>query len=103
VTSTAAYQKLFSLDPKVGFLTGASDLAEKLAVGALAMDKAAVAGKLMVNLRIDAALTAFFLLVLWAVILDMLSIGWRAYRGEPLTSAVEAPYQRTQYAGVANA
>jgi carbon starvation protein len=103
VTTTAAWQKLFSLDPKIGFLTGASDLAEKLAAGALAMDKAAVAGKLMINLRIDAALTAFFLLVLWAVILDMLRIGWRAYRGEPLASAAEAPYQRTQYAGVANA
>ena len=103
MTSTAAWQKLFSLDPRIGFLAGASDLAEKIAAGALAMDKAAVAGKLMINLRIDAALTAFFLLVLWAVILDMLSIGWRAYRGEPLASAAEAPYQRTQYAGVANA
>ena len=103
VTTTAAWQKLFSLDPKIGFLAGATDLAEKLAAGALAMDKAAVAGKLMINLRIDAALTAFFLLVLWAVILDMLRIGWRAYRGEPLASAAEAPYQRTQYAGVANA
>lgn len=103
VTSTAAWQKLFSLDPKIGFLAGASDLAEKLAAGALAMDKATVAGKLMVNLRIDAALTALFLLVLWIVILDMLSIAWRAYRGEPLASAAEAPYQRTQYAGVANA
>jgi carbon starvation protein len=103
VTSTAAYQKLFSLDPRIGFLAGASDLADKLAAGALAMDKAAVAGKLMLNLRIDAALTAFFLLVLWAVILDMLSIGWRVYRGEALKPVVEASYQRTRYAGAANA
>jgi carbon starvation protein len=103
VTSTAAYQKLFSLDPRIGFLAGASDIADKLAAGALAMDKAAVAGKLMLNLRIDAALAAFFLLVLWVVILDMLSIGWRVYRGEPLKPVVEAPYQRTRYAGAANA
>ncbi|MGB5131394.1 MAG: carbon starvation CstA family protein [Steroidobacteraceae bacterium] len=103
VTSTAAWQKLFSLDPKIGFLAGATDIAEKFAAGALAADKAAVAAKLMINLRIDAALTAFFLLVLWAVILDMLRIAWRAYRGEPLAPAAEAPYQRTQYAGAANA
>jgi carbon starvation protein len=103
VTTTAAWQKLFSLDPRIGFLAGAADLAEKLTAGALALDKAAVAGKLMINLRIDAALTAFFLLVLWVVILDMLRIGWRAYRGGPLAAAAEAPYQRTQYAGVANA
>ncbi len=103
VTSTAAWQKLFSHDPKVGFLTGAADLAEQLAGGALAPDQALVAGKLMVNLRIDAALTALFLIVLWIVILDMLRIGWRVYRGKPLPSAAEAPYQRTQFAGVANA
>jgi carbon starvation protein len=103
VTSTAAWQKLFSVDPKIGFLSGAADLAEKLAAGALAADKAAVAGKLIVNLRIDAALTAFFLLVLWVVILDMLNIAWRASRGARLISTAEAPYQRTQYAGAANA
>ncbi len=103
VTSAAAWQKLFSLDPKIGFLAGASDLAGNLASGVLALDKAAVAGKLMVNLRIDAALTALFLLVLWIVILDMLRIGWRAYRGAPLASAAEAPYQRTQYAEAAGA
>ncbi len=103
VTSTAAWQKLFSHDPKVGFLTGAADLAEQLAGGALAPEQALVAGKLMVNLRIDAALTALFLIVLWIVILDMLRIGWRVYRGKPLPSAAEAPYQRTQFAGVANA
>ena len=49
------------------------------------------------------ATTAFFLLVLWTVILDMLRIAWRAYRGEPLALAAEAPYQRTQYAGAASA
>jgi len=103
VTSTAAWQKLFSVDPKIGFLSGAADIADKLAAGALAADKAAVAGKLMINLKIDAALTAFFLLVLWVVILDMLRIAWRAYRGQPLAPAAEAPYQRTQYAGAANA
>ena len=103
VTSTAAWQKLFSLDPKIGFLSGATDLAEKFAAGALAADKAAVAGKLMINLRIDAALTALFLLVLWIVILDMLSIAWRLYRGRTLAPAAEAPYQRTQYAAAANA
>ena len=57
----------------------------------------------MLNLKIDASLTAFFLLVLWVVILDMLSIGWRVYRGEPLKQDLEAPYQRTQYAGASHA
>ncbi|MFZ2508455.1 MAG: carbon starvation CstA family protein [Steroidobacteraceae bacterium] len=103
VTSTAAWQKLFSLDPRIGFLSGASQIADNIASGALAMEQATVAAKLMVNLRIDAALTALFMLVLWIVILDMLRIGWRVYRGIPTASAAEAPYQRTQYPGAAHA
>ena len=67
------------------------------------LDTASPTGKLMINLRIDAALTALFLLVLWIVILDMLSIGWRLYRGGTLRPAAEAPYQRSQYAGAASA
>ena len=96
VTSTAAWQKLFSENPKLGFLAGANDMAAKLAAGALSPDKAAVAGKLIFNQRLDAALTAFFLCVLWAVIIDMLRIAWAVSQGQPLKASPEAPYQKTR-------
>jgi carbon starvation protein len=96
VTSTAAWQKLFSVNPRIGFLAGASDLASKLAAGALSPERAAVAGKLIFNQRLDAALTAFFLVVLWAVILDMLRIAWCVRQGLPLKASPEAAYQRTR-------
>jgi carbon starvation protein len=96
VTTTAAWEKLFSANPKIGFIAGAADLAANLAAGALSPEKAAVAGKLIFNQRLDAALTAFFLLVLWAVILDMLRIAWRRANGAPVSASPEAAYQRSR-------
>ena len=49
VTSTAAWQKVMSDDPRLGFFAGANDLAAKLAGGALPPEKAAVAPQLIFN------------------------------------------------------
>jgi carbon starvation protein len=98
VTTVAAWQKLTSANPKIGFLSGAADLAGKLAAGALPADKVAAAGKLIFNQRLDALLTAFFLCVLWAVILDMLHVAWKARSGAPLRPSLEAPYERSRFA-----
>src|SRR3569832_985450 len=43
ITSTAAWEKLFSSDVRVGFLAHARDLADKVAAGALPPDKLAAA------------------------------------------------------------
>jgi carbon starvation protein len=103
VTTTAAGEKLFSDDPKISFIKGASDLATKLAAGALTPDKAAVAGKLIFNQRLDAALTAFFLFVLWAVIVDMLRIAWQVRQGVAIRPSAEVPYQRSHFPEAARA
>ncbi len=71
VTSTAAWQKIFSDDIRVGFFAAANDLATKLAAGVLPPDKAAVAPHLIFNQQLDAYLTMFFIIVLWVVIFDM--------------------------------
>jgi carbon starvation protein len=97
VTTTAALQKLFHPDPRIGFLSGAADLAAKYAAGALAPEKMAIAGKLIFNQRVCALLTGIFLCVLWIVIADMLRIAWRAWRGEPVSAGSEAPYQRSRF------
>jgi carbon starvation protein len=103
VTTTAAWEKLFSANPKIGFLAGASDLATKLAAGALTPERAAVAGKLIFNQRLDAALTAFFLFVLWAVIVDMLRIAWQVRQGAAIRPSAEVPYQRSHFPEAASA
>ena len=91
VTSTAAWQKLFSSDPRVGFIAGANALASKLAAGTLPAKQAAVAPELIFNQRLDAALTAFFSVILWVIILDMLRVCSRVLRGQPVPPSSEAP------------
>jgi carbon starvation protein len=99
ITSTAAWQKITSPDPHIGFLAAAADLAAKLAAGTLSAERAAVAPQLIFNQRLDAALTALFTGILWLVILDMARVCLRRLRGLPLRSSSEAPYRESRLAG----
>jgi carbon starvation protein len=92
VTSTAAWQKIFAVEPRIGFLAGANDLATKLAAGLLPAKQAAVAPQLIFNLKLDAMLTVFFAAVLWLIIADALRVCWRVVKGRPVTPSTEAQY-----------
>jgi carbon starvation protein len=92
VTTTAAWQKVFAVEPRIGFLAGANDLAQKLAAGALSAKQAAVAPQLIFNQRLDAVLTVFFAAILWVIIVDMLRVCRRAARGLPVMPSSEARY-----------
>ena len=92
VTTVAAVQKVFSYDPKLGFFAGASDLAHKLAAGTLSPERAAVAPTLIFNQQLDGWLTAFFTIVLWFVICDMLHVAYCRVRGLPVRGSSEAPF-----------
>lgn len=93
VTSTAAWQKIFSDDIRVGFFAAANDLATKLAAGVLPPDKAAVAPHLIFNQQLDAYLTMFFVVVLWIVIIDMVRVTARYLSGKPLLPTSEAAHE----------
>jgi carbon starvation protein len=92
VTTVAAWQKVFSPDPNLGFFSGAADMAHKLAIGALGPDKAAVASKLIFNQQLDGWLTVIFTLIVWLVIVDMLRVAVRAAQGLPTLASSEAPF-----------
>jgi carbon starvation protein len=100
VTTVAAYEKIFSSDIRVGFMAAANDMSAKLASGALPPEKAAVAPQLIFNQQLDTALTAFFVVVLWVVIADMLRVSWRALNQQAVLPLSEAPYQQTKLAAV---
>ena len=93
VTTSAAWEKIFSPDLRVGFFAAANGLAEKLAAGALPPDKAAVAPRLIFNQQLDAWLTLFFVAMLWTIILDMLRVSLRHLRGKAVPPLSEAPHE----------
>lgn len=83
VTSTAAWQKVTSDDPRLGFFAGANDLAAKLAKGVLPPEKAAVAPQLIFNMRLDGWLTVFFAALLWLILADTARACLRHVRNAP--------------------
>ncbi|OIQ74344.1 carbon starvation protein A [mine drainage metagenome] len=92
VTSTAAWEKIFSADTRIGFLAAARDMAAKLAAGGLPPEKAAVAPTLIFNQRLDAWLTMFFLATLWVIVLDMLRVSARHLSGKAVPPVSESPH-----------
>jgi carbon starvation protein len=103
VTTVAAWQKVFSTDPKHGFFAGADALASQLAAGTLSPERAAIAPTLIFNQNLDGWLTVIFTLILWFVIGDMLRIAYCRITGRPVPASSEAPYQPTQLNGATGA
>ena len=95
ITTTAAWQKIFSDDIRVGFFAAANDLSTKLAAGLLPADKAAVAPQLIFNQQLDAYLTMFFVAMLWIVIIDMLIVCMHALQGKRVLPLSDTPYVKT--------
>lgn len=93
ITTTAACEKIFSSDVRVGFFAAANDMSAKLVAGLLPPEKAAVAPQLIFNQHLDAYLTLFFIVVLWVVILDMVRLCVRYLSGKPVLKLSEVPHE----------
>src|SRR5438045_6769460 len=71
VTLTAGWEKIFSADPKLGFLSHARMLTGMLATGVLpaGVQSLTDAKRLILNDHIDAAVAAFFLISVVVILL----------------------------------
>jgi carbon starvation protein len=96
VTTTAAWQKLFSPDTRVGFLSHANDLAAQLEAGTLTGAAATQAPQLIFNDRIDAALTLFFLITVWVLIFETARVCYARLSGGRCPPLSETPHVHTQ-------
>ncbi|HJR68580.1 MAG TPA: carbon starvation CstA family protein [Gammaproteobacteria bacterium] len=96
VTSVAAWEKLFSPDLRVGFLSHANDLAAQLASGSMTDAAAAQAPRLIFNDRLDAALTLFFLVTVWVLIVETVRICHAALSGRRCPPLAETPHVPTR-------
>jgi len=90
VTMTAGWQKIWHPQPRIGFLAQAQDLAARLASGAIPPEKAAETQVLIFNARLDAGVTALFMLLVAVVVLDAARVWWRTLRPPRLRPAAEA-------------
>ena len=94
ITTTAAWHKLFSPELRVGFLSHARDLGDKLATGTLPEPFATQAPQLIFNDRLDAVLTAFFLITTWVLVIETARVGYRILTGRdhpPFSESVYVP------------
>ena len=96
VTLTAGYQKIFSADPKLGFLSHVHSLQAILATGALpaGVQTLAEARRLILNDYIDAAVAAFFLLSVIVIIVASAHEWFSVLSGRTVTRSTEVPFER---------
>jgi len=80
VTFSAGYLKIFSTDPKLGFLSGAQSLAEQ-ARGTVDQTKAAELLKQAWVWQFDAILAGFFILFVFLIVVGSASQWWQLIRG----------------------
>jgi carbon starvation protein len=92
VTFTASWQKIFSPDPRIGFLAHAQQLAATSAPGTGDVHR------LIVNDRIDAAVTGVLLVLVAAILLESAREWLAVLTGRKPARITEAPAVRTRYA-----
>jgi carbon starvation protein len=95
VTLTAGWQKLFSADPRLGFLAHAASTAAAVAAGTLDPARGA---RLVMNDRIDAVVTGVFMAVVVLVVVSSMRVWLGVLRGRIPVRSKETPFVETTYA-----
>ena len=92
VCYTAGYQKIFSPQPRLGFLARASQLQALLDSGTLTVAKAAETRTLIFNERLDAVVTSVFLVLVTLILVDSIRVWVGILRGTREATVREAPF-----------
>jgi len=95
VTMTAGWEKIFSADPKLGFLSHARILTETLATGALpaGVQSLTDAKRLILNDHIDAGVAAFFLISVVVIIVASAHEWFSVLSGRKAARSTEIPFE----------
>jgi carbon starvation protein len=98
VTMTASYQKVFDANPRIGFLSGANQLAAQIASGLVPAAKIAETQRLMFNLRLDAGVTIVLASMILLMLIEALGQWYAILSRRRQPTLHESPYVRTQWA-----
>ena len=98
ITMTASYQKIFSANARIGFLSQANAIAAQLAAGKVAAAKIADTHRNIFNLRLDAVVTAVLAAMILVLLVEAL-VQWYAILSRGKAPVLqETPYVATQWA-----
>jgi carbon starvation protein len=95
VTMTAGYQKMFSPDPRLGFLARANLYETTLAAGNLpaGIPSVEVAQRFIFNDRVDAAVAAFFMVSVIIIIAASAREWYKVVSGRMPAVSTEHPFE----------
>ena len=96
VTTSAGWIKIFSSNPRLGFLAHANWLGDHVAAGTLppGVKSAGAARQMMFNDRLDAAVAAFFLVAVLVILADSIREWMQVLRGHKVAVSTETPFVR---------
>jgi len=92
VTFTAGWEKIFSPEPRLGFLAQASLLESAVAAGKVAASNLAPTRSQIFNNRLDAAVCAVFLMLVAIVVLDSVRVWYGLLRRTHTVKSSETPF-----------
>jgi len=98
ITMTASWQKIFSGNARIGFLSGANSLAAQIAAGKIPAAKLTEIQRTIFNLRLDAVVTALLAVMVLALVFEAI-LRWTAILTKKSEAVLhETPYVATQWA-----
>ena len=99
ITMTASYQKIFSANPRIGFLSFANALAAQIAAGQDSRDrKSSETRRVIFNQRLDAVVTAVLAVMILVLLVEAI-VQWHAILSRDKKPVLhETPYVATQWA-----
>ena len=98
VTMTASYQKIFSGNPRIGFLAQANALAAQIASGKIPAASIGETQRVIFNLRLDAGVTAVLAGMILVLVIEA-ALQWYAILSQRKVPVLqETPYVATQWA-----
>jgi carbon starvation protein len=92
VTFSAGWQKIFSPQPRIGFLSHAALLENAIVSGKIAAGKLAETRTLIFNDRLDAVVSAAFMLLVAIILIDSLRVWYGLLRGTRAGISSESPF-----------